>query len=207
MMYLQGKITQKLWISLLVLGLGGITSIAADYGISKLFPERVILKDVMFLIVPYMPSLAVLADAVVAIAFVGILILSRFKQEKLAQLFFSVGILYTIRAMLNFVTPIGDPSGDLTTYGFLEFKPMLGMFPSGHIAILNAEFWLARLWKAPKSAEYFFIILMIVESLALWATRGHYTIDIAGGIVLGYLAVKIMKVYLQTGSVVPTDIK
>lgn len=188
---------KKLLKGVLVATIGVLVTLTSDTLIRMYFPDRLILSDFLFTIIPNVPILSYLADGIITFSFLLVgFVLSERKLNRIAEFAFSIGIMMTLRGLLNFVTPLGDPSGDHEIYGFLERKPLLGMFPSGHIASLNLQYWLIRHWKAGKYWQWLFIVFIVLESIALLSTRGHYSIDIAGGILLGYVAVKVTKNYL-----------
>ncbi|MCC7304399.1 phosphatase PAP2 family protein [bacterium] len=189
---------KKLLMGLGMAVIGGTQTLFFDKVIKAHFPERLILRDLLFEITPHIPSFSYLADGIIACSFVlTLLFFTKRNVERIAQFAFAFGVMTFFRSLLNLLTPIGDPSGDTEIYGFLERQPLVGMFPSGHIAALNIQYWLVREWKLGKRWEYFFVFLIILETFSLLVTRGHYSIDIAGGIALGYIAVKFTKQFLK----------
>lgn len=191
---MQAKDIKNILIGTAFTIVGGSATLFSNYLISIYFPVRPIADDVMFKLFPHVPALSVIADGIITFTLIStIFVFTKLKSERIAQVGMAIGTMFFIRSILNFVTPLGDPSGDVVRYGFLERFPLLGMFPSGHMASMNFEFWLLTLWGYSKKWRYSLVLLMIAESIALWSTRGHYTIDIIGGIVLGYFVVEIVK--------------
>lgn len=193
---MQASNKKKLLIALGLLGLSFLTTLISDYGIKRYFPTRPILDDAMFFIIPRIDVLQFFVDGVITLGFLlALAVFSERRIERVSTFVFAIGAMYFIRAILNLVTPLGDPSGEVLPYGFLERVPLAGMFPSGHIAALTVEYLLVRQWQTGKRAEFLYLLLIFLATMALWSTRGHYTIDIVGGMVLGYFAVKLANKY------------
>jgi len=192
---MQDKEYRKLVISLLVVFSGAAMILTSDFVIRTYFPNRPLLDDVMFRILPYWPWLAKVADGIIVAGMFVVAIFTQGKLSRMSQVLFAFGFMMFFRGILNAVTPIGDPSGDTTVYGFLERYPLVGMFPSGHTASLVLEYWLLKLWDVGATWKLFFLLLIIAEIFVLLVTHGHYSIDIVGGIVLGYFAVVAAKRY------------
>lgn len=159
---------KKLAISVGILALSGITTLLTDYLIKRYFPVRPLLGDVMFFLIPRVDFLQYVADGVTTLGFLlALLVFSERKIERISTFVLAIGIMYFTRALLNLVTPLGDPSGEVVPYGFLERMPLAGMFPSGHIAALSVEYWLVRQWQLGKMIENFYVLLVILASIAL----------------------------------------
>lgn len=173
-----------------MMGVGTFSVWFADQMVRNYFPVRPILDDLFFRITPYIPEFSYVADGVIVVSILLYLFLIKIDQTKLQTAMATAAFLYFLRGLLNLVTPIGDPSGDAEVYGFLEAYPLMGMFPSGHIGFLVGQYLLLHKWNYPKKWLAVYILLIVLESFALWVTRGHYTIDIVGGMMVAYFAVK-----------------
>ena len=93
-----------------------------------------------------------------------------------------VAVMYLLRAGISVLTPLAV-ARDSAVLSFPLFGNVL--FPSGHTAL---AFLLARLTdrtRAPglRTAQ---IVLLGVIIVTMLLSRGHYSIDIAGGLLLGY---------------------
>lgn len=164
--------------------------------IPKVYGELPLLPDFFFNVIPEIKFAPFLADITQVFALVLALYLVVKKKYDLSALLLALAIMWFIRALLIFVTPIGDPSGDTYVYGFLERVVMYGMFPSGHTGFLSAIlFWSYK--KKNKFENLTLIALLLTLAFALLSSRGHYTIDIVGGFALGYFAVKWSELLLK----------
>lgn len=186
----QANVLKKLVLSSVFALCAGGLILLSDYLIKTYFPYRPILDDVAFRLLPHLPWLSKWADGIVVLGLVSLVFLSKFKLERVSNILFAFAIMGSIRALLNLVTPIGDPTGDVEIYGFLERYPLVGMFPSGHTASLVLARYLAKSWFPNSAWLHFFSVLIVAEIFALLTTHGHYTIDIVGGVVLGIFAAK-----------------
>jgi membrane-associated phospholipid phosphatase len=179
---------QRLIIALGLLVVAVFFTYYSSFLIGRCFPNRPLADDLFFKVVPHFPQLSYLSDALVIVA-LGLLLYVVSKQPKLFSLVVSsIAIMWIIRAFLNVLTPLADPSGDSKVYGFLETTPLYGMFPSGHTATIFITYFWSRLIQSG-SVSVVLLIIGLLEIFSLWATRGHYTIDIVAGIVLAYAVV------------------
>lgn len=169
-----------------------LCSILFTYGSSAVifhnFKNLPYADDLFFKLVPYSAVAQYFADGAVVLGVSISLFLSVRYPKYANKVIFSYAVMWTVRAILNMLTPLGDPSGDQMTYGFLETIPLLGMFPSGHIASIMLGFWWAMRLNQ-RRLGYLALLLAVIETFALWSSRGHYTIDIVGGVALSYFAV------------------
>ncbi|GAB4159108.1 MAG: hypothetical protein Fur003_2900 [Candidatus Dojkabacteria bacterium] len=148
--------------------------------------------DLLFHLIPYSKSMEYVADLCAASGSLLLLVLAVKYKKSASKIFFSLAFFYLIRSLLNLVTPLGDPSGDNQGYGFLEIQVMYGMFPSGHTGVIALGYWWAREYKNRVMMTILNLLLLGI-AISLLSSRGHYTIDIVGGVVLAYLCVKLIK--------------
>ena len=85
------------------------------------------------------------------------------------------------------LTPLGRPTGNATPYGLFKFVGIIqhGMFPSGHVA-LSFIIYLMIPRDARKGFKGAAGILCILQIAVLVFSRGHYAIDIAGGLLISW---------------------
>lgn len=94
------------------------------------------------------------------------------------------GIFQIVRGFFIVLTPFGNPMGfDGTEGPFSGFTDIeLGVYPSGHTGIAYLYFLLIK--AKPYRQILLFSVLVII--VALFLSRGHYTIDILSGIFFAY---------------------
>lgn len=94
------------------------------------------------------------------------------------------GIFQLVRGFFIVLTPFGNPMGfdgtDGPFNGFTEIE--LGVYPSGHTGVAFLYYLLVR--ARPYRQLLLFSVSMIM--IALFLSRGHYTIDILSGIFFAY---------------------
>lgn len=93
-------------------------------------------------------------------------------------------LMYLSRAVLTVLTPLAPAHGD----GAFVMEPQqYGMFPSGHVGAMTLLLLLSppeRPWVRRAQA-----VLLVLMVLGLLLARGHYSIDIVGGMLLSYVTV------------------
>ncbi|MDY0362853.1 MAG: hypothetical protein RBR08_15500 [Desulforegulaceae bacterium] len=108
----------------------------------------------------------------------------RKKYDKIPYLILLSGIFQIVRGFFIVLTPFGNPPGFDGTEGLFNgfSKIELGVYPSGHTGISFLYFLFAE------DSLYKFILLssVIIIIIALFLSRGHYTIDILSGIFFAY---------------------
>lgn len=91
-------------------------------------------------------------------------------------------LMYLTRAVLSVLTPLAPAHGE----GAFVMEPQqYGMFPSGHVAALTLLLLLSppeRPWVRRVQA-----VMLVLMILGLLLARGHYSIDIVGGMLLSYV--------------------
>ncbi len=176
-----------------------ITSILGNYIIYRYFPARVISNDLIFNIFPYSLNAEYIADA---LFFLGIFLFIIFYAlrniKNLNHIVNVILIMYIARAVIMIFTPLMRPTGvDLPSHGFFrDYMTQLGMFPSGHIALIAVMyFYISE--KKFEILKKIMVFILILSSIFMITSRGHYTIDVIGGIMLGYIVVNEYRNFLK----------
>jgi len=122
----------------------------------------------------------------------SLLALPRGDKPALWRLLAILAACYFARAALAALTPLGRPTGNEASYGIFSFIGLKqhGMFPSGHAMLSAALFFQADAGRG-RAAKRLLGILAAAECLALLLSRGHYSIDIAGGVMIAWIAVEL----------------
>ena len=180
--------------SMAVLAGAGVFCFAVSELIQRLYPQRPVVPDLLFTLLPEVPFLAFVTDPIMAAAIVLVLVYAFTRGRRhLPHFFFSVGIAYLARGVLMALTPLGRPTGNLDSYGIFRVISLKqhGMFPSGHITLAAAVYFLID-GKGHPGYKTAMGLLGLAEIVTLILSRGHYSIDIAGGIMVGYLTVHLL---------------
>ena len=192
-----GARTTLLSIGLLVLA--ATACFMASELIQYLYPDRPIVPDLLFDLLPNIPFLAYLTDPIMAAA-LGLIIYYAFNQGRchMGFYFFTVGIMYVLRGPLMILTPMGRPTGNLDSYGIFEIFELKqhGMFPSGHVMLVAIFFFMID-GKRHSGFKWAMAILGMAEIFTLVLSRGHYSIDIVGGVMQAFIVITVMSQYKE----------
>lgn len=190
---------RKTILSIALLLVASLLCFAVSDLIQRLYPDRPIVPDILFTLLPDIPVLAYFTDPIMLVDIILILWYA-FSRDRihLPFYFFSVGITYVGRGLLMVLTPLGRPTGNLDSYGVgvLVNLKQHGMFPSGHVALATAIYFLIDGRKHPEF-KWAAGLLGLAEMIALILSRGHYSIDVVGGVMLGYIAIGLMLPYRE----------
>ena len=188
------KDTKQFFVALLLLLLGFVSSRYTSYLIDFYYSSRSSAVDLIHESLPYIQSLEVVADIGVLIAFILLIIYVRKAPEQLYRIMATFGVMYCVRAMLNLVTPLGKPLGNDISHGILKnYFHQAGMFPSGHTAfVFIAFFTIPPKYKALRAIA---LLNAIIEVVSMDLSWGHWTIDIAGGVMLAYCVYRFVENY------------
>lgn len=179
------------WIRSFALSLGllaaalTLSRITSDF-IAMRWPDRPTPPDFLFEILPlvewtqYLTDLALLAE-------VGLIFwyISRGRWRLFPQMAAMFAIMHLARAVITVLTPLGGPLGNGAFYGFIHVQQN-GQFPSGHVAGAFILYLFVDASEAPR-LKAVMLALAVVECVSLLLSHGHYSIDIVGGLMLGYI--------------------
>jgi membrane-associated phospholipid phosphatase len=185
--------SRKTLVSLAVLVGASLWCFALSELIQWLYPDRPVVPDLLFTLLPDVPLLAFVTDPImIAAIFLLFWYIFRHDRRDLPYFFFTVGILYAFRGPLMILTPLGRPTGNMDSYGVSVLVNMKqhGMFPSGHTMLAAAIFFLIDGKRHP-GFKWATGLLCLAEMITLILSRGHYSIDIVGGVALSYFVVVV----------------
>lgn len=172
-------------VASLLLLVSGITSAAGNALIVARFPDRPTPQDLLLQVLPsvkyaqYATEIAIIGSFVVLFAYAA-----RHARHEFADMVAVFGIMYLVRSILMVLTPLANSYDGPGHFGFIPLD-QLGMFPSGHVAAALLCFLVIDAPRAP-AMKRLALGLMVTQWIALLLSHGHYSIDIAGGILLGY---------------------
>lgn len=169
--------------ALLVAGVSA--SIVASRYIGVAFPLRPEPADLLFEVLPYVPFAEYTADAAVVSAILMLVYYAiRRAPARLPRMLSVFALMYLLRAVMIVLTPLAAPYGVEQPFGFM---PMIqnGMWPSGHAAATMLCVLLIDRRRAPWLSRAA-LVFAVAEWVSLLLARGHYSIDIIGGLLLAY---------------------
>ena len=152
---------------------------------NKIYPNLVVGPDVFFRILPFV-NLSVFLDifSIMGPIIFLIFIFVKKMERKIPYYAMIIGFFYLIRSFFIYLTPLANPF-PLGGWG-LGLFPVGGMFPSGHVGVLFLMFLLI---KEESNAKYWaltLLLLVILEGAFMIFSRGHYSIDVFGAILVVY---------------------
>jgi membrane-associated phospholipid phosphatase len=183
--------SRKTLASIAVLVGASLWCFALSELIQRLYPDRPVVPDLLFTLLPDVPVLAFVTDPIMIAAIVLLFwYIFRHDRRHLPYYVFTVGIAYVFRGLLMILTPLGRPTGNLDSYGVSVVVNLKqhGMFPSGH-TMLAAAIYLLIDGKRHPGFKWATGLLCLAEMVTLILSRGHYAIDIAGGAMLSFIVV------------------
>lgn len=174
---------RRIGVALLLAAIGGGASLWSSSFIEANFADRPLPRDLLLAALPYTRVAQYAADGLVALAmFVMIVYFMLRRRDDIPEVVSMFAVMYALRSAINVLTPLASPHQQ-ELYGW--FPSQNGMFPSGHSANVLLC-WLVLDRTAPKALRVAAFAIAAAEWVALLVSRGHYSIDVLGGILLGY---------------------
>lgn len=173
------------WISALTVVFATAVNLFNSELIQLYFPERQTIIDTLFLLTPQIMWTQYLTDIAVLVAPIILLFFIVKRDYKYLPYYLMVfALAYLFRGLLILLNPIGGYFGNTNTYGLTSIMQH-GMFPSGHTILVFVAYYLSK-EIVPRSARKLLLAFCYIEVIALILSRGHYGIDIVGGILVSY---------------------
>lgn len=188
--------SKNFYLSVLVVFMSTAMNFISGDLIKNLYPDRIPIIDFLFDHLPLIPWTQYLTDIFVLITAALVLIyFLKYQIKYLPYLLMAFGVFYIFRSFLVLLNPFGGYFGNEATYGISTIK-QYGAFPSGHTGFIVIAYMLTDK-KTNKYINMLLWFLVIGEIISLILSRGHYGVDIAGGLLLGYFVVCEIKKYKE----------
>lgn len=163
---------------------GGLACEVSSRIIGAWFSDAPVVPDLLFVFVPYVREVLWVSTGAMVL---GVLLFAyyslRYARDQLPTYLAVLGLMYLLRAVLMVLTPLAHARGE----GPIQMFPLFqnGMWPSGHTAAALLFAWMTDARRAP-GLRTVQVVLAVVVIVALIVSRGHYSIDIVGGVLLAY---------------------
>ena len=181
----QSQFRSYLIIALFLACLAYLTNITTDSLIATYFPNRLVVQDLLISLTPFISWTQYLADTLALISpLLALTFIIRVRRWDLPFAIAVISIGELIRGILIIATPLGASFTDSMQYGFITHAQN-GQFPSGHTIMVASCYALIQRQEAP-TLKLILLLSMLGEMAALIFSRGHYTIDIVGGLLITY---------------------
>lgn len=185
----QGSARVKAWlVSLTLLAAVGVATLYGNRLILERFADRPYPRDLLFELLPYVGWTRYLTVVALVIGFSLFLYYAlRYEPGRIPAFTAIFALMYLFRAAMIVLTPLGSAQGE---GAFVFSVQQYGMFPSGHMA---ASLILVLLTSAARSPVLHRVqtLLAVLQLAGLVLARGHYSIDVVGGLLLAYFVVHV----------------
>lgn len=180
-----GLQVRRLALPALMLLAAAAASHAASRFIDAGFPNRPEPADLLFETLPYVDAAQYASDLAVftAIALLAYYGVTKVRTE-IPRMMAVFASMYLLRASMIVLTPLAPAHGEGVKFGFVPYIQN-GMWPSGHTGATLLCFLLVDGDRAP-CLKRTTLALAVIEWVSLLLARGHYSIDIIGGLLLSY---------------------
>jgi len=175
------------WWMLVLAATGMMANPIVSDMVHKLYPERPFVPDLFFSFLPFMEWTQYLSDPLLMLEMVVfIYYVAKYAMKRLPEVLFGVGFIHWARALLIILTPMGRVYAYAKPYGIFQGIITHGQFPSGHAAAAALMFFLIE--DKRRKLKWSCFWLLVGQIAVLLLSRGHYSIDIAGGLMIAYIA-------------------
>lgn len=182
---------KRVLISLLLLVISAIASLEAHQYLRSISYPRPIIPDTIHKNLPSIPEFGYVADLVVIFSLLILLEIGFKNLKKIPYYTTLLAVTHLLRSLIIILNPVGDSFADSGYYGLFPGSNLSqGMFPSGHTATV---FLVLLLTEKNSPYRLSMIILASLEIISLLISKGHYSIDIVGGILLAYSVYKFFE--------------
>jgi membrane-associated phospholipid phosphatase len=160
------------------------------------FPDRPVIPDLLFQLLPYtntpwvqgFTDVANIASMLLVIWYIGSYFTAKDRMKMAIEAVYSFAFAYAMRAFLIVLNPFGTPLPPTESSYGLTTIPQHGQFPSGHTIMVVVAYMLIRSEKSVL-VKVLAGLMVAVEVFCLLFSQGHYSIDIAGSFLVAYVAV------------------
>ena len=183
-----GRWLRALGAAALVMLTGGVLTALASFAIQSLYPDRPRVPDLLFDLLPHAPWTQFAVEAVYFMSLIVLVVYvwSKHHVRNIPEIAALYGLMDITRALILVLTPLGAPYDEAT-----HFSPsggtirLWGVFPSGHMATMLLFYLVVDREEAP-GIKRTLLVMLAAEIVLLFTSHSHYSIDIVGGLLLGY---------------------
>lgn len=149
------------------------------------FPDRPRPPDLLFELLPHWPSWQLVVEGIyiAGAVLLGVYVF-RHAVRRIPEIIAVYGLMEIGRTLIMVLTPLATPYDEATHIG-IEGVRNWGEFPSGHAATFLLYYLLVDGDVSP-GIKKALLVMLVAEILALLVSHSHYSIDIVGGLLLGY---------------------
>ena len=164
------------------------TNFLANHLIGKHFPDRPLIPDALFQFIPHIKFTEYLIDIIPAITVLVLIFEFAKHKDKVLNFINVAALFYFFRGVGTILNPLARPTGIDYHFGISMLHDLqLGMWPSGHIGFVIICLLLTEKHKNLMR------VCALAQIFSLIASRGHYSIDVVGGILIAIIAMILVE--------------
>jgi membrane-associated phospholipid phosphatase len=188
----------KRWLRAFALSVGimllsGVLAGIGSYAIQALYPDRPRPPDLLFDLLPYAPSWQYVVEAtyVAGAVLLAVHAFRRVHWRQIPEYIALFGLMEIGRALIIVMTPLATPYDAETHFTYHESVRNWGEFPSGHAATMLLFYMIVDRDGDDRGIKWVLAVLLVVQVVAMLVSHSHYSIDIVGGLLLGYFVFRM----------------
>lgn len=182
---------KKILFSLLLLTLSAFASLESHQYLRAINYPRPIIPDTIHQNLPSIPEFGYAADLVVIFSLIILVEINLKNPQKITYSASLLALTHLLRSLIIILNPVGDSFTETGYHGIFPGSDLSqGMFPSGHTATV---FLIYLLTEKNSPHRLSMLLLVSLEIISLLVSKGHYSIDIIGGILLAYSVYKFFE--------------
>jgi membrane-associated phospholipid phosphatase len=170
-----------------IMALSGILETITSNAIQSLYPDRPKPPDLLFQLLPHLAWMQFVVEAIYigGAVLLGVWAFRRENRRKIPEYIALFGLMEVFRAIIMIFTPLAAPYDAATHFSAVSGVRNWGEFPSGHAATMLLFYLIIDKDEAP-GIKTALLWMNVAEIFALLMSHSHYSIDIVGGLLLGY---------------------
>ena len=156
--------------------------------IQSLYPNRPKPPDLLFQLLPHLAWTQFVVEAiyVAGAVLLGVYAFRREHRRQIPEIIALFGIMEIFRAVIMVLTPLAAPYSAAAHFNATGGAIRnWGEFPSGHAATMLLFYLIIDKETAP-GLKKALLVMNVAEIVVLLTSHSHYSMDIVGGLLLGY---------------------
>jgi membrane-associated phospholipid phosphatase len=176
---------RALTVAFSVILLSAVVAYPSSWLIQSRYPDRPKPEDLLFQLLPYSAAWQFVVEAIyiAGAVLLGVYVF-RHAIRRIPEIIAVYGIMEIGRALTMALTPLAAPYDSAAHFGIQGVRNW-GEFPSGHAATFLLYYLIVDERVSP-GIKKALLVMLFAEILALLISHSHYSIDIVGGLLLGY---------------------
>ncbi len=177
---------RALAVAAFIMLLSGVVETITSNAIQSLYPDRPKPPDLLFQLLPHIAWTQFVVEAIYigGAVLLGVYAFRRRHWREIPEIIALFGLMELFRAVIMVLTPLAAPYDEATHFNVGGVRNW-GEFPSGHAATMLLFYLIIDKEDAP-GIKRALLVMLGAECFFLLTSHSHYSIDIVGGLLLGY---------------------